>query len=501
MEKGKEDRFLEWSVWGRQLSTQDPFSLAAGIPPIEGQLRPTPKISARLSKKVSAGIVLFISLLVGLFLYSLNEIDAKPDTPDESSTHKDQNGRTVKQKKEDLPEELRGGKKTGPLSPSLAKLEHKDAATPPTTTAAQGPGATRIPPAPSATEGMGNLGNATQVPPMGSGQIPPSGGQRQLTPEEQAQQAARVERTNRMRQARSEGLEAKGFSVGGSVVTSQDAARASLEATRAAIEQAAKQGSGGLQDAAAIAAMAKQQGGDSEQNEKLDFVKNRGKEDHGYHPHVPQAALSNKEIKIGHLIPARLEQGVNSDLPGYVTAKTSEWVYDTVTGCLGLIPPLSTLVGKYDSKVALGQQRVLALWNALVFPDGSQLNLDGMQGYDTSGMAGMQAEVDNHYMRIFGIGLGMSLITATTQASVPQSSQTSTGVNTAPTYGQTVATAMAQQYGQLGAQLIGKYAAVQPTLKNYPGESFNIMVPRTIMFAKVWRNRCIKPTPKDVVEG
>jgi len=476
------------------LSTPDPFSLAAGVPAIEGELRPAPKTSARLSKKVSALIVLFIAFLAMLFLYALNEIDSKPEASDGSSSSTDQNGKSSRQKKEDLPEELRG-KQTGPLSPNLAKSEPAGNTAPPSTPAAAAPtGGARIPPAPSATEGMGNLAHSNQVPGMGNGQIPSNSAPRQLTPEEQAQQAARLDRSNRMRQARTEGLEAKGFTVGGSAAMSQDAARASLEATRTAIEQAAKLGSGGLQEAAALAAMAKQQGGDSEQNEKIDFVKNRGKESHGYHPHMPQAALSNKEIKVGHLIPARLEQGVNSDLPGQVTAMVSEWVYDTVTGCLGLIPPLSKLVGKYDSKVALGQQRVLALWNALVFPDGSELNLEGMQGYDTSGMAGMEADVDNHYLRIFGIGLGMSFITATTQASVPQSSQTTTGINSAPTYGQTVATALAQQYGQLGAQLIGKYAAVQPTLKNYPGESFNIMVPRTIMFSKVWRNRCAKPS-------
>jgi type IV secretory pathway VirB10-like protein len=151
-----------------------------------------------------------------------------------------------------------------------------------------------------------------------------------------------------------------------------------------------------------------------------------------------------------------------------------------------LIPALSTVLGKYDSKVALGQGRNLIAWSAMYFPDGSELNLAGMQAYDTSGAAGLEADVDNHYLRMFGLTFAMSMITAGVQTSVPQ---TSSG-NSTPTTQQTIATALAQQYGNLGAQIIGKYMAVQPTLRNVAGERFTIMVPRTMVFKKVWRQRC-----------
>ena len=148
---------------------------------------------------------------------------------------------------------------------------------------------------------------------------------------------------------------------------------------------------------------------------------------------------------------------------------------------------MTKVIGKYDSKVAFGQSRMLVVWNGMVFPDGSELNLAGMEGYDTAGQAGMESEVDNHYLRLFGAAFGMSMVTAGVQLSVPQNNVVP---GTGQTPSQTVATALAQQYGQLGAQLLGKYMAVQPTLRNYSGEKFIIMVPRTIVFNKVWRNRC-----------
>jgi type IV secretion system protein VirB10 len=68
------------------------------------------------------------------------------------------------------------------------------------------------------------------------------------------------------------------------------------------------------------------------------------------------AALGKYEVKAGWLIPAVLEQQLNSDLPGLIRALVRENVYDTVTGKYVLIPAGSTLVGIYNSHVGYGQK-------------------------------------------------------------------------------------------------------------------------------------------------
>ena len=74
--------------------------------------------------------------------------------------------------------------------------------------------------------------------------------------------------------------------------------------------------------------------------------------------------------------------------------------------------------------------------------------------------------------------------------SVPQPNPTTAGAAAPQTPAQMIAASLAQQYGTLGAQIIGKYMAIQPTLRNFAGERFVVMVPRTIVFPKIWRDRC-----------
>src|SRR5258706_7737239 len=103
---------------------------------------------------------------------------------------------------------------------------------------------------------------------------------------------------------------------------------------------------------------------------------------------------------MGWDIPAILEQGINSDLPGEVKALVRSNVYDTATGKYLLIPQGSRLVGVYDSQIAYGQNRLQVIWTRILYPDGSSINLDGMMGQDIQGMAGLHDQVDNHYKRL-----------------------------------------------------------------------------------------------------
>jgi type IV secretory pathway VirB10-like protein len=202
----------------------------------------------------------------------------------------------------------------------------------------------------------------------------------------------------------------------------------------------------------------------------------------GYHPHTVAHPVSRTQLNAGSFIPSVLEMAVNSDLPGMVTARVRENVYDSVTGKCLLLPSGMKLVGSYDSKVALGQARQLLVWNRATYPNGDELNLAGMGSADVSGQSGLEAEVNNHWLRLFGTALGMSLVTAGVQMSVPPQPAAVNGNTAAPSFASNVSAALAQQYGQLGGQMMGKYLNVQPTLTNHPGERFNLVVPKNIIF-------------------
>ncbi len=52
------------------------------------------------------------------------------------------------------------------------------------------------------------------------------------------------------------------------------------------------------------------------------------------------------------------------------------------------MPQGTRLIGKYDSHIAYGQERLLLIWTRLVMPDGSSIVLDNLPATDTQGMPG-----------------------------------------------------------------------------------------------------------------
>jgi len=217
----------------------------------------------------------------------------------------------------------------------------------------------------------------------------------------------------------------------------------------------------------------------NEQGRKQGFVEQaRGRNGDNYLKSTRTAALGKYEVKTGWDIPAILEQGINSDLPGEVKALVRSNVYDTATGKYLLIPQGSRLVGVYDSQIAYGQNRLQVVWSRIIYPDGSSINLDGMMGQDGQGMAGFHDKVDNHYKRLIGFAVLTSLLTAGIEISQRQNAS----LLTAPTVGQTASGAVGQQLGELGTEITRKNASIQPTVKIPVGYRFNVRVNRDILF-------------------
>lgn len=206
------------------------------------------------------------------------------------------------------------------------------------------------------------------------------------------------------------------------------------------------------------------------QDEKVAFLNN--KDSMGYLLHKREAPLSPYEIKTGTIIPAVMISGINSDLPGEIVGQVSQNVYDTATGKYLLIPQGARVVGRYDSRIAYGQKRVLVAWRRIVFPDASTIDLDTMPGTDEAGYSGFYDQVDNHYWKIFGQALLISAFTVGIELSQPQQSS----VLAYPTQQQQATEAVGQQMGQLGMHVIERNMDIQPTITIRPGYRFTVLV-------------------------
>ena len=218
--------------------------------------------------------------------------------------------------------------------------------------------------------------------------------------------------------------------------------------------------------------------GDSNgQNEKAGFLSQRPTVS-DYLPNTREPAASPFEIRAGTVIPAVMVGGVDSDLPGQILGQVRENVYDTATGHYLLIPQGAKLVGTYDNRVTYGQSRVLVVWNRIIFPDGSSLDINGMPGADQGGYAGFYDEVNNHYIRVFGSALLLSLFSAGIQLSQPQPNANGNNVYSSQ---QMIAGAIGQQLGNAGLSFIQRGMNLAPTLKIRPGYLFNVMVTKDIV--------------------
>ncbi|RJF91469.1 TrbI/VirB10 family protein [Sphingomonas cavernae] len=218
-------------------------------------------------------------------------------------------------------------------------------------------------------------------------------------------------------------------------------------------------------------------GGDqNRQQRKLDFLAQRDANS-DVNPHGLTPAASPWMLSAGSVIAASLITGLNSDLPGLVTAQVTENAYDSVSGRTLLIPQGSRLIGSYDSVVAFGQKRALVIWQRIILPNGSSIRIDNVPAADTQGYAGLADKVDLHSWQLLKgvalstlLGIGTELSFGSSESDLVRAIREST-----------------QQSGaRAGDQIVMKNLNVQPTIRVRPGWPLRVVIHKDIVL-RPWR--------------
>ena len=218
------------------------------------------------------------------------------------------------------------------------------------------------------------------------------------------------------------------------------------------------------------------------QDEKINFLKDKGNDEGDYLKYSLQKPKSKYEIQAGTYIPATLIGGINSDVPGPVHAQVTQNVYDSVTGNDILIPQGTRLIGTYDSKISYGQNRAIVVWTRLIFPGGKSIDLGNMQGVDISGYAGLHDKLNNHYLRIYGNALLLGFMGAGYDLLNSQQNNNNNGQFNAQ---QAVAANVGQKMSDVASQTLQKNMDVQPTITIAPGYRFNVIVLKDMLLEKI----------------
>jgi len=207
------------------------------------------------------------------------------------------------------------------------------------------------------------------------------------------------------------------------------------------------------------------------QQRKLDFVNQAG-DQNTLNRYPLKDAVSPYEVLAGSTISASLITGINSDLPGLVVAQVTEPVYDTVSGRFLLIPQGARLIGTYDSVVAFHQSRALLVWQRIVMPDGSSIQIENLPATDTAGYAGLEDQVDYHTWALLKgvvlstiLGVGTELSLGNEQSDLVRAIEESTQ----------------QNVNRAGQQITEKNLQIQPTIRIRPGWSARIVVSKDLI--------------------
>jgi type IV secretory pathway VirB10-like protein len=121
-----------------------------------------------------------------------------------------------------------------------------------------------------------------------------------------------------------------------------------------------------------------------------------------------------------------------------------------------LIPAGSKLLGETKKVDTFGQNRLAVIFHRALMPDGYSVSLDQFKGLNQIGDAGLRDQVNNHYLRIFGVSLAVGALGAISEGGTA-GALTASGTDL-------MRQGLGQSTAQSSAQILEKFLNVMPTV-------------------------------------
>ena len=171
---------------------------------------------------------------------------------------------------------------------------------------------------------------------------------------------------------------------------------------------------------------------------------------------TPNAAAGKTYLLFeGTILETVLINRLDGGFAGPVECLLSNNVYSNDRQHL-LIPAGSKLLGETQKVDAFGQTRLAVEFHRLLMPDGYSVSLDQFKGLNQAGDAGLRDQVNNHYLRIFGVSLAIGALGAVAEGG--------TGGSLYPSGSDLMRQGFAQSTEQSSAQILDKFLNVMPTV-------------------------------------
>jgi type IV secretion system protein VirB10 len=191
-------------------------------------------------------------------------------------------------------------------------------------------------------------------------------------------------------------------------------------------------------------------------------------------------AMAHPELTIppGVKIPCEMQTAIDSQLPGFISCLTQAPGM-SADGHVELMPRGTWVFGEVQHGLTEGQDRLFLLWTLARTPQNVMVPLDS-PGTDKLGQSGIGGEVQNHWLRRFGLAFAASIIEAGPQLAT--AALQNNGNNAAiSNY-----TQVFQQPGQLANTILSKEINIPPTLTVHQGALVMIFIARPLYFGNVY---------------
>ncbi|MBL4582949.1 MAG: hypothetical protein JKY29_14165 [Gammaproteobacteria bacterium] len=185
----------------------------------------------------------------------------------------------------------------------------------------------------------------------------------------------------------------------------------------------------------------------------------------------------SKIIVQGTLISAVLETAIDTELPGNIRAQVTRPVY-SFDGQNVLMPAGTRLIGTYNSKISIAQNRVLIAWNRAITPDGKSVKL-AATGVDRLGRGGQAGNVDTRFVERFGTALLITSISAI-PSFLANEDATSNSTQKAAT---DVAQDASDDLKDTTEDVLEEYLKLPPIIRIPQGTLMNILVNQDLIFS------------------
>jgi type IV secretion system protein VirB10 len=180
-----------------------------------------------------------------------------------------------------------------------------------------------------------------------------------------------------------------------------------------------------------------------------------------------------KRLLEGTVIEAVLTNRLEGSFSNPVNAMVTTPVYNAERQTV-LIPTGARVLGTASPVQAFGETRLAVKFHRLVMPDGTTYTLDQFPGLNERGDAGLNDQVDRHYLQIFGASIALGSLSGLAQYATRTASNAEYGFSDA--FGQGMGGSLATSSGRV----LDRFLNVLPSVTIREGHRLKIYLTRDL---------------------